>query len=133
MNLIEVIHQRWAAATALNVLLPASRLFTGLSPDPSLPRATVNKQSDKPTSYESDGSSIDAVVLRFLVFHDRHAEAAAIVHQIKAAFDRSTFALAGNDVVQLMQRVNDFEEQLADGVWQMTIDFECTVYLAAGV
>jgi hypothetical protein len=133
MNLIEVIHQRWAAATALSALLPVSRLCTGLSPDPGTPRATVNKQSDKPTSYESDDSAIDAVVLRFLVFHDRHAEAAAIIHQIKAAFDRSTFALAGSDVVQLMQRVNDFEEQLADGIWQMTIDFECTVYLAAGV
>ena len=43
------------------------------------------------------------------------------------------FALADADAVQLMQRVNDFEEQLDDGTWQMTIDFECTVYLAAGV
>jgi hypothetical protein len=133
MNLIETIHQRWAAAAALNAILPASRLHTGLNPEPSLPRATVNKQSDKPLSYEADGSAVDAVVLRFVVFHQHHAEAAAIVHQIKVAFDRSTFDLAGNDKVQLMQRLNDCEEPMADGTWQMTIDFECTVYLAAGI
>jgi hypothetical protein len=133
MNLIQVIHERWAAAAALNNLLPAARLCTGISGDAALPRATLNKQSDKPTTYADDGSAIDAVVLRFVVFHARYAEAAEIVHQMKVAFDRSTFALAGGDQVQKMERVNDFETQFDDGAWQMTIDFQCTVYLAAGV
>jgi len=133
MNLVQTIHQRWAAAAALNALLPAARVFTGMSFEPSLPRATIGKQSDTPTSYASDGSAIDTVVIRFLVFHEHYDDAAEIVQQIKVAFDRSSFALAGDDQVQLMQRSNDFEEQLDDGTWQMTIDFQCTVYLASGV
>ena len=40
MNLVQVIHQRWAAAAALDALLPASRVFTGLGPDARLPLAT---------------------------------------------------------------------------------------------
>jgi hypothetical protein len=133
MNLMQAIHQRWAAAAELNALLPAARVFTGMSFEPSLPRAAIGKQSDKPTSYASDGSAIDTVAIRFLVFHDNYDDAAEIVHQIKAAFDRSSFALTGDDQVRLMQRTNDFEEQLDDGTWQMTIDFECAVYLASGV
>jgi hypothetical protein len=27
-----------------------------------------------------------------------------------------------------MRRTNDAEQQQDDGVWQMTVDFECTVY-----
>jgi hypothetical protein len=133
MNLLQVIHERWTAATALNALLPASCVHTGANFSPELPRATIYKTSDKPKSYESTGSAIDIVVLRIVVYHERYADAAEIVHQIKAAFNRSSFTLSGSDQVQLMERVNDFEEQLDDGAWQMTIDFQCTVYLASGV
>jgi hypothetical protein len=133
MNLMQAIHQRWAATAALNAALPAARVFTGMSFDPSLPRAAISKQSDKPSSYASDGSAIDSVVVRFLLFHENYDDATELVHQVKLAFDRSSFALAGDDRVQLMQRTNDFEQQLDDGTWQMTIDFECTVYLASGV
>jgi hypothetical protein len=132
MNLSQVIHERWAAATALNSVLPSTSVHTGLNVHPTLPRASILKQSDKPT-YATDGSATDTVVLRIVVYHDNHAEASDIVHQIKVAFDRSTFALSGSDQVKLMQRSNDFEEQLDDGTWQMTIDFTCTVYLSAGV
>jgi hypothetical protein len=132
MNLTQVIHQRWAAATALNAVLPAARVYTGMSADASLPRAAIIKRSDKPTSYASGDSAVDAVVLRFVVYQADYADAAEIIHQIKVAFDRSSFDLSGADRVQNMQRMNDFEEQLDDGTWQMTIDFTCTVYLASG-
>jgi hypothetical protein len=132
MNLVQVIHQRWAAATALNALLPATRLYTGAGYDPVPPLAVVSKQSDKPDSYDVGGSAIDIVVVRMRVLHAQYDAAAAIVHQIKKAFDRTTFALSGSDVVQNMQRTNDFEDQRNDGLWEMTIDFECTVYLAGG-
>ena len=133
MNLAQVIHQRWAAAAGLNDLLPAARVYTGMSFDPSLPFAAIGKESDRPKSYQNDGSAVDTVGLRIRVFHERHADAAAIVHQIKAAFDRTAFDLAGSDKVLIMQRVNDFEQQRDDGAWQMVVDFNCTVYLAAGV
>ena len=132
MNLAQVIHQRWAAADALNALLPASRVYTGVSFDPVLPLAVLAKESDRPDSYQSDGSAIDLVVLRIRVFHAQHDAAAKIIHQIKKAFDRTTFDLTGGDTVLDMQRTNDHEQQRSDGSWEMTIDFKCTVYLASG-
>jgi hypothetical protein len=132
MNLAQVIHQRWAAAAALSALLPASRVYTGASFDPALPLAVITKESDRPDSYESDGSAIDLVVLRMRVLHTRHAAAAEIIHEIKKAFDRTSFDLSGGDQVLNIQRVNDYEQQRPNGDWEMIIDFECTVYLALG-
>ena len=60
MNLSQVIHQRWAAATALNALLPATRVSTGLSVDPTTPYAVVSKEGQSPESMHHDGSGIDA-------------------------------------------------------------------------
>lgn len=107
--------------------------FHRASYDASLPLAVITKESDKPDSYESDGSAIDVVVLRICVLHARHDVAAEIIHEIKKAFDRTTFNLADSDVVRLMQRMNDYEQQRDDGSWEMIIDFQCTVFLASGV
>ena len=127
MNLLEVIHQRWAAATALDSLLPAARVYTGMSADPSRPFAVIFKQSHRPLAQCNDGTAFAAIGLRIQVFHDNHDAAAAIVDQLKAAFDRTQFSLSGNDTVILVQHSNDWEKQNEDGVWQMTVDFLCTV------
>jgi hypothetical protein len=133
MNLAQVIHQRWAANSALNNLLPAARVYTGLSFDPSEPFAVISKEKDRPETYHSDGSAIDVVGLRIQVFHDHYDAGAAILHQIKTAFDRTNFDLAGSDKVLNIKRANDSERQTDDGVWQFIIDFDCTVFLASGV
>ncbi len=130
MNLAEVIHQRWAAASGLNDLLPASRVHTGIGVDPTLPYAVLSKQSDRPTQRHNDGSAVSAVELRIRVFHDNYDSAAAVVEQVEAAFNGADFALSGNDRVINMRRSNDFQRQEDDGVWQFVIDFDCTVYLA---
>jgi len=133
MNLMEKIHQRWAGAEGLCALLPAARVFTGASPDVHTPAATIVKTSEKPDAYQSDGSAIDRVTLRFRVVHERYEQAAAIVHEMKKTFDRSAFDLDDGDRVLDMQRANDCEQQRDDGLWEMTVDFQCTVYLASGV
>ncbi len=132
MNLLQVIHQRWAATPALNGLLPAARVFTGLSTDPTLPYAIISKESDRPGEYHNDGSATAAVGLRIEVFHGQYDAGAAVVEQVQATFDNSDFPLSGGDKVVAMRRVNDAERQSDDGVWQFTCDFQCTVYLAAG-
>jgi hypothetical protein len=132
MNLAQVIHQRWAAAAALNDLLPAARVYTGLSVDPAMPYAVISRPEQSPVSLHHDGSGIDAVTLRIAVYHDRYDEAAAIVHAIKAAFDRTSFELAGADRVLFMRRTADSEHQGDDGLWRFVLDFRCTVYLATG-
>ncbi|MGD0516486.1 MAG: DUF3168 domain-containing protein [Thermoguttaceae bacterium] len=133
MNLAQVIHQRWAADSTLNGLLPATRVYTGLSFDPTRPFAVISKESDKPETYHSDGSAIDAVGLRIQVFHDNYDAGAEIAHQIKKVFDRTAFDLSGSDKVLNIQRGNNSENQTDDGVWQFIMDFICTVYLASGV
>lgn len=132
MKLMQGIYERWAANQALNALLPASRVFTGASLDPALPLAVISKQSDRPGPYQSDGSSIDTVVLRIRVFHAHYDAAADIIDAIKKAFDRLSFDLEGGDVVLNMRRLNDYEQQRPDGAWEMIIDFNCTVYLGSG-
>ena len=132
MNLTEVIHQRWAAAGPLENLLPASSVATGLCVDPAMPYGAITKCGDRPIARHNDGSAVDAVTVRIEVFHDDRDAAADVVAQIKTAFDRTDFALAGTDRVMNMQRTGDSERQNGDGTWQMTVDFACTVYLATG-
>ncbi len=130
MNLVEVVHQRWAAASALSDLLPAQRVYTGIGVDPTMPYAVIGKRSHRPAVRHNDGSAVDTVGLRIEVFHDDHDSAMAIMDQVKAAFDRTGFALSGSDKVIDVQRVNDSQRQENDGVWRLVIDFDCTVYLA---
>ena len=133
MNLAQVIHQRWAAAEPLNTLLPVQRVYTGRSIDPSTPYAVVSKQGDRPVARLNDGSAVDVLKLRVQVFHDNYDSGTAVVHQVKATFDRTDFALSGSDKVIDMRRSNDFEQQDEDGVWRFVIDFDCMVHLASGV
>jgi hypothetical protein len=125
------IHARWAATPALAALLPAARVFTGMSADTTLPFAVLAKESDRPLGRYNDGSSIDAVELRIEVFDASYDSAAAIVAEVLAAFDRAAFALDGDDKVIDSERVGSSEQQKPDGVWQMIVSFVCTVYRAA--
>ncbi|MBN2581412.1 MAG: DUF3168 domain-containing protein [Pirellulales bacterium] len=133
MNLLQVLHQRWSADAALSNLLPASRVFTGLSPDRSLPYAVFSKASQRPLSLLGDGSAVDRVGVRIRLFHDRYDDGAEIAQQVKAAFDRIAFDLADDKKVLNMQRTDESEEQHDDGAWEFTVHFDCTVSLPAGV
>jgi hypothetical protein len=133
MNLAQVIHQRWAADELLNGLLPASRVYTGMSVDPTTPYAAISRQSDRPVAYLNDGSTVDRVGVRVQVFHDNYDAGAAIVQQLRLAFHLAQFALSGSDKVLSIQRSTDFERQDDDGVWEFVVDLNCTVYLTSGV
>ena len=129
MNLAEVLHQRWAATEALNDLLPASSVHTGPGVARTTPAAVITKRSDRPDSYLNDGSSLNTVGVRIQIFHDSYDSAVAVLDQIRTAFDRTEFALSGDDKVVNMRRANDFEDRQDDGTWRLVIDFDCTVYL----
>ena len=133
MNLMSVLHQRWSADAALNGLLAASRVFTGMSPDRTPPFAVISKTGQRPISLPGDGSALDRVGVRIQVFHDHYDAGAEILGQVKTTFDRTAFELADDQKVLNMQRTNDVEKQSDDGMWEFLIDFDCTVYLPAGV
>ena len=126
VNVAQMFHQRWAASEPLDRLLPAARVYTGMSFDPTLPYAAISRRSNRPAARCNDGWAMETVGLRVEVFHDDYDLATAILDAIRAAFDRTSLPLDGKIVH--VQRTDDFDEQSADGVWRATIDFECTVY-----
>jgi len=130
MNLAQMIHQRWAASTALCALLPAARVFTGLSVDPTPPYAVLSKQTDQPHAGYSDGTSVRRVGLRIELFHDIYDAAVAVARRIAAALDGSDFALTVSDRVVRMRMTDRREQQQLDGVWQFTFDFDCMILQA---
>jgi len=130
MSLLEAIHQRWAASAALNDLLPASRVYTGIGAELVMPYAVITRLSDRPSAYHNDGSTVTTVGVRIDVLHDNYDSAEAIVSQILAAFNRSDFALSSADKVINMQQSNNFHRQEDNDTWRMVIDFDCTVYIA---
>jgi hypothetical protein len=129
MNLAQLLQQRWAAAEPLCALLPAERVYAGMSMDPALPYAVIRKTGDRPIAACNNGSAVNAVLVQIEVFHGNYEAALAVVEQVKAALDRSAFDLADGGRVIRVERTNDFEQHNDDGVWQMVIDFRCTVYL----
>ena len=133
MNLLEVIHERWAATAALDDLLSAERVFTGVNVQRDVPYAAIRKRADRPLSRHNDGSAASKAALRLEIFHHDHDAALAILHQVAAAFDSAAFDLADGDKVLDMRRVDDWQTQGDDRVWQLTVDFNCTIHLAAGV
>jgi hypothetical protein len=133
MNLAKYLHERWAAATELIAVLPAEKVFTGLSGDPAQPYAVLSKQSAKPFTRHNDGSGIDKVAMRIQVFHAEYDAGLAVSHEIKSAFERAAFDLDDGCKVLDMARINESETQLDAEAWQFTLDFECLAYLPDGV
>jgi hypothetical protein len=131
MNLTHAIHQRWAAAQGLNALLPASRLSTGVAADAGRPYAVVSQESNRPLECANDGASFSTVGLRIRAFHNDYDGVASIATQIKAAFDRSSFALSGDDRVVDMRLLDESYRQNDDGAWELVFDFSCTVLVFA--
>jgi Protein of unknown function (DUF3168) len=132
MDLEQAIHQRWAASETLESLLPAERLKTGLSPGDPMPYATLTRQGNRTTLHSNAGDAVDETTLRIDVFSDNFDAGQAIAEQVKAAFDRSSFALSGDDRVVQMRRTNDWAAQAADRVWQFAIQFLAQVHLPSG-
>jgi hypothetical protein len=133
VNLEQVVHQRWAASDALNSLLAAEHVKTGRSFGAALPYATIARRGSRTALRTSAGDALDEVTLRVNVWHDQYDAGRAIVHQVKAAFDRTDFALAGGDRVVQMRRTDDSASQHSDGTWQFTVDFLVQVHLPSGV
>jgi len=132
VNLEQVIHQRWAASEALNVLLPAENVKTGRSAGGPVPYATVARIGNRTAFRTNAGDALDEVTLRVNVWHDDYDAGRAIAEQVKTVFDRSDFALSGGDRVIQMRRTNDSASQHDDGAWQFTVEFLIEVYLPSG-
>jgi len=132
LNLEQAIHERWAASDGLNALLPAENLKTGRSLGDAMPYATIARLKNRTLFRTSAGDALDEVTLRVNVWHDEYDAGRAVAEEVKAAFDRGSFALSGDDRVVQMLRTNDFASQHDDGAWQFTTEFLVQVYLSSG-
>jgi len=133
MNLEQAIHERWAASEALASLLPAENVRTGRSYGQPMPYAALTRLGSRTAFRTNAGDAMDEVTLRINVWHDDYDAGRAILEQVKAAFDRSDFALSGGDRVVQMRRTDDSASQHDDGAWQFTIEFLVQVHLPSGV
>ncbi len=132
MNLAKYLHERWANAFDLNALLPAEKVFTGLSGDSAPPYAVIAKESAKPFTRHNDGSSLEKATMRFQIYHSRYDAGLAVSNEIKKAFDGAAFDLDDGCKVLTMLRVNESENQINLEEWQFTSVFLCTVFLPSG-
>jgi hypothetical protein len=135
MNLGAYLHSRWRASPSLNDLLPVEKVMTGLyfAADPGSSYATITLPGGAVEGYANDGSSVDSVKVRFQVHDADYDRGGAIVEALLATFDRSDFALSGNDRVLSMQKCGSPQEtqDARTGQWDWIVDFQCRVYLAA--
>ncbi len=129
MNLAEVLHQRWAADEPLNGLLPAQRVFTGMSVTPAMPLAVISRARARPAVQFADGGGLDTVGVRIDVYDPSYDASQAVLDAVKRAFDRTGFDLAGSGKVLYMRRTSDHARQEPDGTWRTTVEFDCTVLI----
>ncbi len=132
MDLLAAIHQRWSTTPALESLLSADRLRTGLVHGEGRPYATLERKSSRTAFRTNAGESLDEVTLAIHVWHDSYDAGEAIVQAALAAFDRSDFDLSGGDRVVQMRRTAESAKQHDNNVWQFTLEFSASVHLCSG-
>ena len=134
MNLLATLHARWAAATALNTLLPIASVTTGVhvpnAADPSFPFGTIERSGDGERSY-TDGGAYQDIPIQMTVYNGRNQydEGLAIADAVEDAFDRTDFALASPDTVLVMRLTGREELEDDDGNWSFVLGFNCHTYL----
>jgi hypothetical protein len=137
MNLSQVIHEKWAANSTLNGLLPVAQFHTGtyFATDPEFPYATLTRPSGGSTTARmNDGHRIDTVTVRIAVYHgaDNYDEGVVIADAVDDAFDKLDFDLSNSDrVIQMMIDGPAGEIQDDEGNWAWVTDFTCTIHRAA--
>ena len=132
MNLEQAIHQRWAATEELASLVPAENVSTGRRFHAALPYATIRRKAGRTVLRTNAQAALDEVVLEISVWHENHDAGRAAAEAVRAAFDRSSFTLAGGNRVMQMRRTADSTAQTQDGTWRMTIEFLVQVHLSSG-
>jgi hypothetical protein len=133
MELEAAIHDRWALTPALESLLPAERVRTGLVHGEGRPYATIERKSSRTAFRTNAGDSLDEITLAIHVWHDSYDAGQAIVQAILAALDRSDFDFGAGDRVVQMRRTAESAKQHDNNVWQFSLEFSVSVHLCSGV
>jgi hypothetical protein len=132
MTLEQAFHAQWAASAALAALLPAERVRTGTFHGGGRPYATLERKAGRTVFRTNAHDALDEIALAVHVWHESYDAGVAIVREVNAAFDRRGFDLEGGDRVIHVRRTAQSARQHDGGVWQLTVEFSASVYLASG-
>ncbi|HBO44679.1 MAG TPA: hypothetical protein DD670_12255 [Planctomycetaceae bacterium] len=126
MNLEQAIHAHWAADAELDALLPVAGLTTGRGGTTS-PHATLLVRAVRSTLPTNQGPAQRETAVRLTVWHDRYADAKAIVERIRERFDSALLTLTPSGRIARLRHQSDSIRQHDDGQWQWTVDFKARV------
>jgi hypothetical protein len=127
MSLEQAIHEQWAAEAALNSLVPAARVFTGMAVGEVVrPYVVLAERQSHAELRASGGGAVDRVQLAFHVFAADLDEAKAIAAAVAEHFDRSSFARDEGAVLAMRMHAAS-EHMHDDGVWEMTATYAALV------
>lgn len=131
MNLEQAIREHWAATSALNSLLPATRLVTGRVRSLALPYATLLRTGTRNVCHTNAGR-IDAIALRIELWHDDYAAGRAVVAAIDAAFSTASLVLSGGAQVLSLRLTDQADQAHEDGQWQFVLTWSVRVLVSTG-
>lgn len=123
MSIEKMIHEVYAASSAVTGLIPTSKFVTGKASGLSLPYLQLSREGN-PIAFRSNGvSRFEKPVVRMQFWHASQEAGGQLRDLLVDLFDNRDM-LAGNRRVLYMRKTNDLEIQEDDGVWQFLIDFE---------
>lgn len=138
------IHARWAADETLNGLLPAARFVTGIyfpdddddsTPEPEYPYATMTDPGGRRGRDYSNDTILAYPSVQITLYYGKASfdEAKTAIDAVVALFDRVDFDLVGGGTVQKMQMTGEprWEQDLGDGHWEFTVDFDLDILVEA--
>lgn len=132
MSLEQTLHSDWASNAALNALVSAERLFTGVSiGELRLPYVVLRRAGSQIVNRTADGRAIQRVRLDFHVWTATLENGREIAAAIGQRFDRRDFVL-DDGAVRNMHPVGVQENALADGRWQSVLQYVVLIETLSG-
>lgn len=142
MDLLQVMHERWAADATLEALCPSARVFIGNYPtdgEPTYPYAMLRLDDDIPEAIANDDLEISVIDVEIIVSvnEDAYAIGRSISDRLRvvaksggpfnhAAFDIDTGNVSGM-TRGIWQEIQDDET----GVWDFFCPFDARVQVNA--
>jgi hypothetical protein len=130
MSLEAALHERWSQSSALEALLPAARLTSGLAADDvPLPYAVLQRGPIH-ARWHTSTRTVEEIELELHVYAERLETLGQLATALREAFDRRALASDEGDVLRM--RVHQrHETQHDDGIWHLDMRFRVLLALAA--
>jgi hypothetical protein len=128
MSLEAALHERWSQSPALEALLPAARLTSGLARDDvPLPYAVLLRGPIH-ARWHTSTRSVEEIELAMHVYAERLETLGQLAEALRDAYDRRAFATTEGQVLR-MRLHQRHERQHPDGIWYLEMLFRVLLAL----